>query len=61
MFQFVLFACRPLTVSELLYALGILDNLDAKFTALDEYFQKSIPRKQRITHYDGNFLEIKQH
>jgi hypothetical protein len=61
MFRFVLFAYRPLAASELLHALGIPDNPDIKFLASDESFQKSIPRERCITHYGGNFLEIKQH
>lgn len=61
MFRFTLFACRPLTVSELLHTLGIPDNLDTKFMLSDESFQKSIPRERRITHCGGNFLEIRQH
>jgi ankyrin repeat domain-containing protein 50 len=61
MFQFVLFACRPLTVNELLHTLGIPDNLDREFTLSDESFQKRIPREQRIVHCGGNILEISQH
>jgi ankyrin repeat protein len=61
MFRFVLFACRPLTVSELLHALAIPDNPDIEFEASDEYFHESIPRERRITLCGGNFLEIRQH
>jgi hypothetical protein len=61
MFQFVLFARRPLTDAELLHALGIPDKPDAEFTPSDKYFQKRIPSQQRIIHCGGNFLEIKRH
>lgn len=57
MFQFVLFTCRPLTVIEFLHALGIRDNFNL---LSDESFEKYIPRKQRITHCGGNFLEIRE-
>ncbi|UPL00291.1 hypothetical protein LCI18_011225 [Fusarium solani-melongenae] len=60
MFQFVLFAQRPLTVCELLHAFGVPDNPETKFLASDESFQKRIPHQRRITHCGGNFLEIKQ-
>ena len=59
MFQFVLFARRPLTVDELLHALGIPDNPNTKFTPSDKYFQKCIPTERRIISCGGNFLEIK--
>lgn len=60
MFQFVLFAQRPLTVCELLHAFGVSDNPETKSLASDESFQKRIPNQRRITHCGGNFLEIKQ-
>ena len=40
MLQFVLFACRSLTVSELLHTLPIPDIPVDEFTASDECFQK---------------------
>jgi hypothetical protein len=58
MFQVVLFACRPLLVSELLHAVGIQDNLD---TPSDESFKERIPPEGRIIVCGGNFLEIRQH
>jgi len=49
MFRFVLFACRPLTVDELLHALGIPHDPDTEFTPSDEYFQQRIPVQRAIT------------
>ena len=59
MFQFVLFGRRPLTVDELLHALGIPDNPNTEFTPSDKSFQERIPSNQRIIYCGGNFLEIK--
>ncbi|KAF2192459.1 purine and uridine phosphorylase [Zopfia rhizophila CBS 207.26] len=59
MFQFVLFARRPLVVDELLHALSIPDSPNAKFTPSDDDFQKRIPSERRIIPCGGNFLEIK--
>jgi len=61
MFRFVFFACRSLTVCELLHALGIPDTAEIEFLASDESFQKRIPLERRIPHCSGNFLEIKRH
>ncbi|KAH8696888.1 hypothetical protein GQ44DRAFT_633885, partial [Phaeosphaeriaceae sp. PMI808] len=58
-FRFVLFGRRPLTVDELLHALGIPDNPDAQFTPSDGFFERRIPPEQRIIKCGGNFLEIK--
>ncbi|KAG9227962.1 hypothetical protein BJ875DRAFT_490517, partial [Amylocarpus encephaloides] len=60
MFQFVLFACRPLAVSELLHALGIPDNSDTKFTASDESFKRSIPLERYIGLCGGGLLEVRR-
>ncbi|KAF5661331.1 kinesin [Fusarium denticulatum] len=61
MFRFVLFAGRPLSVCELLHALGIPENPETEFFASEELFQRRIPQERRIVHCGGNFLEIKQH
>jgi ankyrin repeat domain-containing protein 50 len=58
MLRFVLFARRPLSVSELLHALGIRDILD---DLSDERFIKRIPPERRIIHSGGHFLEIREH
>lgn len=60
MFYFVLFACRPLTVNELLHSIAIQDTLRVDFTPSDDAFWKSVPRERRITYCGGNFIEIKQ-
>jgi hypothetical protein len=61
MLQFVLFARRPLTVSELLHTLPIPDIPVVEFTASDECFRKNVPHERLIIHCGGNFLEIKGH
>ncbi|CVK85250.1 uncharacterized protein FPRN_06873 [Fusarium proliferatum] len=61
MFRFVLFADRPLSVRELLHALGIPDSPGTEFLASEDLFQRRIPHERRIVHCGGNFLEIKQH
>jgi predicted kinase len=64
MFQFILFAKRPLTVDEVLHALGILGTADSdlKFNPSDALFEKRIPSSDRIIlSGGGNFLEIKKH
>lgn len=58
-FQFVLFARRPLSVDELLHSLGIPDNPNTEFILSDESFRKCIPFERRIISCGGNFLEIK--
>lgn len=60
MFQIVLWAARPLTVDELLHALGISRTADIEFAPSDDSFEGRIPTKTRITHCGGNFLEVKQ-
>jgi len=60
-FRFVLFAGRPLTISELLHALRIPDDLLTEFTPLDNFFESEIPEERYITHCGGNFLETKGH
>jgi hypothetical protein len=61
MFQFVLFACRPLAVPELHHALAIPDDPDAEFDPSDESFEELIVSgiERRIIHCGGNILEIK--
>jgi hypothetical protein len=61
MFQFVLFARRPLTVQELLHALGIPDDPGAQFAPSDEDFKKRVPLERRIISCGGNFVEVKRH
>lgn len=60
MFQFVLFACRPLTANELLHALAIPGERDAQFAISTNSFRNNIPPERRITHCGGNFLEIRR-
>lgn len=59
MFQFVFFTRRPLTIDELLHALGIPDDPNTEFIPSYESFQKRIPDERRIISGGGNFLEIK--
>ncbi|KAL7929878.1 ankyrin repeat-containing domain protein [Trichoderma chlorosporum] len=59
MFQIVLWAARPLTVDELLHALGISRVEDVEFDLSDEAFEGRIPTRTRITYCGGNFLEVK--
>jgi len=61
MFQFVLFACRPLTVGELLHTIPDLDIPLIKPAVLDRYFGNNVPPERFIIHCGGNFLEIKGH
>ncbi|KAF5650598.1 ankyrin repeat domain protein [Fusarium sp. NRRL 52700] len=61
MFRFVFFAGRPLSVCELLHALGIPENPETEFCASEELFKRRIPQERRIVHCGGNFLEIKQY
>lgn len=63
MFRIILFAKRPLTVDELLHALGISNSVDSgtNFIPCDALFEKSIPSSERIIlSSGGNFLEIKK-
>ncbi|KAL7791463.1 purine and uridine phosphorylase [Trichoderma ceciliae] len=63
MFRLILFARRPLTVDELLHALGVPDNLDPdpQFIPSDDFFEKRIPSSERfIISCGGNFLDIKR-
>jgi hypothetical protein len=60
MFQFVLFAHRPLAAVELLHALGISDDASETFWPSDEHFERRIPLERRIVSCGGNFLEIKE-
>ncbi|KAL7917653.1 putative kinesin [Trichoderma austrokoningii] len=62
LFGFILFAKRPLTVDELLHALGIFSGVDSgtQFAPSDTSFEKCIPSSERvILSSGGNFLEIK--
>ena len=59
MFRLVLWARRPLTVDELLHALGIPDSPDTGF--FPDSFQISTPPERRIIFCGGNFLEIKSY
>ncbi|KAF3921785.1 hypothetical protein AA313_de0202529 [Arthrobotrys entomopaga] len=59
MLQFVLLAKRPLSVAELLHALGIRDDFDTPFTSWDDFLQRRIPPPLRITACGGNFLEVR--
>ncbi|KAL2831281.1 hypothetical protein BJY01DRAFT_226732 [Aspergillus pseudoustus] len=58
-FHFVLFAQRPLTVSELLHALAIPKDLKAMFEPSLERLHRRLPTEQRLVHCGGNFLEIR--
>ncbi|KAL3487304.1 ankyrin repeat-containing domain protein [Aspergillus germanicus] len=60
-FQFVLFARRPLTVSELLHALANPKDTNMTFEPSLERLRRRIPTEQRLVHSGGNFLEIRQH
>ena len=60
MFRLVLWARRPLTVDELLHALGIPDNPDTRFIP-DDSFQIPIPPERRIISCGGNFLVIRSY
>lgn len=64
LFRLILFARRPLTIDEILHALGISDNVDSnpKFIPSDASFEKRLPSSERvILSSGGNFLEIKKH
>jgi hypothetical protein len=60
LFQFTLFALRPLTVAELQHALAIPADPDRPFTPSHTEFKKSQSSsiERRILHCGGNFLEI---
>ena len=60
-FRFALFTKRPLSVDELLHALGIPDHPETQFTPSNDSFQRRIPSELRIISCGGNFLEIKSH
>jgi len=63
MFEFILFACRPLKVPELEHALAIPSNSDATVDSLIEYFKRNRMWgiKKRIIHCGRNLIEIKDH
>ncbi|PVI04976.1 hypothetical protein DM02DRAFT_517644 [Periconia macrospinosa] len=57
--QFVLFAKRPLTVDELLHALGARNTPDTGQLPLDAEFHLRVPTSKRILVCGGDFLEVK--
>jgi hypothetical protein len=61
MFQFVLFAYRPLRLEELRQALAIPDSIDIEFPCSDESFEGNLIYgiDKRLISCGGNFLEIK--
>ena len=61
MFQYVLFASRPLTVQELQHALAIEAGPNGAFIASDQSFEAELIQgmEKRITHCGGGLLEIK--
>ncbi|KAF8532761.1 hypothetical protein BDD12DRAFT_785326, partial [Trichophaea hybrida] len=63
MFQLVLFAERPVTVSEIQQALAISDDDDDEYSPSDESFEGELIDDnnivKRIIHCGGNFLDIK--
>jgi hypothetical protein len=61
MFQFALFARRPLTVDELRHALGIKANSDAEFMVSDEHFRSQLINEieQHVIDCGGNLFEIR--
>lgn len=62
MFQFVLFARRPLTIIELQHCLAIPDNLEAEFIPSVKSFEdhKIFAMRKRITHCGRNLIECKE-
>jgi hypothetical protein len=61
MLQFVLFARRPLTVSELQHALAIPNDFDVKFKYSIESFEDNqiVGIEKRIIHCGGSLIDIK--
>ena len=61
MFQFVLFAYRPLGLEELRQALAIPGNLESEFSLSDQSFQRNLIHgiEKRIVSCADNFLEVK--
>jgi hypothetical protein len=61
MFQFVLFAYRPLRLEELKQALAIPDSIDIEFSCSEESFEGDLIYgiDKRVISCAGNFLEIK--
>ncbi|KAK4075807.1 hypothetical protein Trihar35433_2367 [Trichoderma harzianum] len=63
MFQFIMFAQRPLRVNELLHSLGVPEIIesDSISNLTDEIFEERVPLSERIiVSCGGNFIEIKQ-
>lgn len=61
MIQFIPFARRPVTVEEVLHALGVPENPETEFCPSDEIFRRRIPSELYIISCGANFLEIKSH
>ena len=61
MFQLVLFAHRPLRVSEIQQALAIPDDFEPEYSPPDESFEDEVIEDivKRIIHCGGNFLDIR--
>ncbi|KAF4965715.1 hypothetical protein FSARC_6498 [Fusarium sarcochroum] len=59
MFHLILWAARPLTVDELLHAMAI-EKTSILDSISDDFFERRIPDKARITHCGGNFFDIKK-
>lgn len=60
-YELVLFAYRPLRISEIQQALAIPDDINANYLPSDSSFKDRIigAIKRRIVHCGGNFLEMK--
>jgi hypothetical protein len=63
MFEFILFAYRPLKVPEFQHALAIPNNPNARFSSLIESFEDNRiwGMKKRIIHCGRNLIETKDH
>lgn len=61
MFRFVLFAGRPLRVSELIHTLRVPDDPFSEFTPSDTFLAKTISAERYVTYCGGNFLECHGH
>jgi hypothetical protein len=58
-FRIVLFARRPLSVTELLHILPIPDDFETEFTTSVGSFHECIRKRRYIIHCGGNFLEVR--
>ncbi|KAF9893683.1 hypothetical protein FE257_009851 [Aspergillus nanangensis] len=61
LFRLVLFAHRPLLITEILHAFGMPDDPSKSVTLTDETFQERIPSERRIVSCSGNFVEVKEY